>query len=95
LSRNRKITDVTAVELASVEAKIVWNTLMPLSRRWAPPPAARRGSSGRHRVEHELQAVPDALAEVVAGELLAVLGQADDSKKAPPGATRASPSTRG
>jgi hypothetical protein len=35
LSRKRKITEVTAVELARVDAKIVWNTLMPLSRRWA------------------------------------------------------------
>ena len=30
-----KITDATATELAMVEEKIVWNTLMPLRRRLA------------------------------------------------------------
>jgi hypothetical protein len=35
LNRKKNSTDVTATELASVELKIVWNTLMPASRRCA------------------------------------------------------------
>src|SRR4029450_7395340 len=78
LSRNRKITEVTAVELASVEGKIVWKALMPLRRRGgAPGEREPTRQPRRHRVEDELEAVPDALAEVVAGQLLAVLAQAD------------------
>ncbi len=43
-SRYKKITDVTATELASVDAKMAWNALIPRSRRWAAT-ASRMPSS--------------------------------------------------
>jgi hypothetical protein len=35
LNKKKKSTELTATELARVLEKMAWNTLMPLSRRWA------------------------------------------------------------
>ena len=51
---------------------------MPLSRRWAATASSvPRIRPGGHRVEHELEAVPQALAELVAAEHVLVLVEPD------------------